>query len=287
MAALGRHWRGLSDANRAAWQAWADAFGADLDPIPPRGANGWTRFAQWSTVADFCGLDPLDSPTNEGVGPAEFASLDLWANVEDETLEVSMLEPFLGVDASPTRIVFGLGPPRPHSRKRDPRQFGPVGFFDPDSVLPEWDTNPISIALDLGGIPRPWFWGYSLTIGGDGNVSSRGIWPLETAPPGQTWAFRMRPIADFIEMQSVERTPDDMLTFRGTVGGVPFEDPHDLTAPANATIADLIDTIDTISPWRTRQVNSSILTRPSTDIPIIPRRGKTVTTQPTLITVSE
>ena len=118
-------------------------------------------------------------------------------------------------------------------------------------------------------------------------MSAPGVWPLETAGPGMTWAFRMRPIADFITDQQVERTSNGFLTFYGAIDGVPFVDPHDLTDPSNATIADLIATIDSISPWRVRQTNSAVLSRPSTDIPVFPRRGKTIASQPTLIVVPE
>jgi hypothetical protein len=287
MTQFGALWRSLSSEQRSAWQSWADAFGSDLTPRPSTAPNGWNRYLAWALLADFCGLPPLDEPSNEGVGPAEFALLDLWANVEDETLTVSMIEPMLVVDESPVRVMYGLGPPRPRSRRRDPRTYGPVGFFDPNVAQPIWDVNPIVVPLELGGIPRPWFWGDSTTIGGDGNVSAPGVWPLETAGPGMTWAFRMRPIADFITDQQVERTSNGFLTFYGAIDGVPFVDPHDLTDPSNATIADLIATIDSISPWRVRQTNSAVLSRPSTDIPVFPRRGKTITSQPTLIVVPE
>jgi len=284
-ATLSRAWNSLDNADRLAWNAWADSFDAAGEPRASTAPNGRNRFMGWNQLAGFAGLPQLDAPTNAGVGSAEFALLDLFANVETGKLEVKMLEPFLELDASPIRIYTQLGPAKPRNVRTDPRSYTTLHAFDPAAGQPGIDVPTIEIDLPASQYDRPWYWGSTRTTGGDGNVSSPGVWPLETAAPGEGWAFRMVPFGLPIELNKVERTAGGFLIFYGSVAGVPFVDPHDLTAPANATIGDLVDTINDISPWRTTSVNSSRLSVASTDIPVFTLTERTSTSQPKLVTV--
>lgn len=285
LAAQAKAWGELTNAERLAWNAWADNFDVLGDPRASTAPNGFDRFLAYARLAAAAGLPQLSLPTNSGVGPAEFALLDLFADVEADVLRIKMLEPFLERDASPTRIYTQLGPARQRRRRTDPRAYSTVHSFNPALGQPGVDLPEFVVPLPASAFDRPWYWGSSRTTGGDGNVSLPGVWPLETAGPGEGWVFRMRPIADFIDLNRVERTADDFLVFTGSILGVPFVDPHDLTAAENATIEGLVDTIDTISPWRTTSVNLSRLTVPSVDITLFPQREKTLTSQPTTIVV--
>lgn len=285
-AALVREWQTIGEANRTAWNAWADAFNAGDPDNADRRQSGFNRFVGLNRVRASTDLPQLDAPTNPGVGSAEPAYVDVWPDLDAGTVTIRMLQPMLIIDAEPLRVVVYQGPPQVRTRKRDPRSWRPLAWFDPVAGQPGIDAPPLVLPLQTGGIPRPWFWASAITAAGDGNLSPRTLWPTETVGPGRVLAFRLRPGPFGTSPTTVERTPDGVLNFTYTDGGTEFDFPYPLTDPQFETVGKLAAGIDISQVWLTSDLNSGVADRPSTDIPVFPRESRTMFTQPKLITLA-
>lgn len=286
VSALHRAWLALPDATRQLWVTWANdydaAAGDDADTAPA----ARERFLAINIARQATDLPSLDAPANPGVGNAEFPPLDIFPDTEADELRVKQLVPMLLTDTAPLRVVYSLGPAQRRTRRSNPRSPSPVGFYDPNAGEPGFTAPEIVQALPATTIPSPRYWGYSRLLAGDGNLSTPGVWPLETVGPGQTWALRIRPLFDAITEQSVQRRPGDELVIAFKVAGIPFEDVIDLTAGGSDTIGELATTIDGLGLWEVVDLNAANSSRDSVDIPEdIPNR-KTINTQPALLTVS-
>lgn len=279
-------WRTLAHTNQQAWQTWAESWTDDFVNPQPKLISGFGRFMAYASHALSAGVPILNAPSEAGRGPAEFCYPDLWANTEAGTLRITQLHPMMLSDPDPIRVVVSLGPPRPHARRWDPRAYTPIVSWDPVAGEPGIDSAPIVVPLPASPYPRPWLWGRGVVSCGAGALSSPGFWPLETVGPGQSWALRIRPIADFIELQRVEVTATQIVFYGVAPPFGAFVDPHNLGVAPNVTIANLRTTLNAISPWRVVDINSSWAGRSSADINQRVLSGKTVNTQPALLTVN-
>lgn len=284
-AELAGVWRALADAERQAWNAWAIERGANVGDVGGSKSSGFACFMAYAVAARAAGLAPLAEPGNPGTGVAEVVIADLWANVEAGTLTVSMLLDMELWGPEPSRCIALLSPGAPNQRRHNPRTWSPVMSWDPFNVQPQWGVSAITVPLPSSRFDRPFDWGATRSVNGWGSVSVRAEWPLETTPPGHTWAFRVHPVAEFLSPQSIEVTPTEIRFYIVIPGTGPYVDVYSLTSGPTATIGGLVDAINDTSPWRTRGVNSAVLTRPSTDIQVMPRSSRTVRTQPALLYV--
>lgn len=184
-----------------------------------------------------------------------------------------------------SRCIVSLSPGMPNQRRWNPRTWRPVMSWDPYAVQPQWGSSTITVPLPASKYTRPWYWGQTRSVNGWGSVSAPAQWPLETTPPGFTWAFRVHPVAEFLSPQSIELTPTELRFYVVIPMFGPFVDVYSLTSGPTATIGGLVSAIDATSPWRTRGVNSAVSARPSTDIQLVARSSRTVRTQPALLYV--
>lgn len=278
-------WAGLMDAERQAWNAWAAVKGEFVGDAGGSKASGFGEFMAYAVTARAAGLPPLATPGNPGTGVAEVVIADLWADVEAGTLTVSMLLDMALWGPEESRCVVSLSPGTPNQRRRNPRTYSPVVSWDPYAVQPQFGVSAITVPLPPSRFSRPFYWGSTRSVNGWGSVSVRAEWPLETTPPGYTWAMRVHPIAEFLSPQSVELTATELRFYIVIPGSGPFVDVYSLTSGPTATIGGLVSAINGTSPWRTRGVNSAVLARPSTDIQLVARSSRTVRTQPVLLYV--
>lgn len=267
-------WRGLTDSDRDEWNVVAAALQLTENPDSIGQWSGWALFSAVHRRYALAGVPGPTTPEFFGNPRVDRPWIKAFAAPTLGTIRV-FLEPVSFPYPEPGSIgCLYASPPRPGTRVASARRSAFVASFDPVNAIGYGSAFDVEVAPASLTPPGAIVDLRAVTATSNGQASN--LWSGRVKFPATGWGlagiwWTYSTLASF---NGVELTSDRLLHVWSLDYPDGTPDTLDLLHPSEKTVGNVLSFLGGATFTDTRVINAGLLSRPQSDLPVIPKQRR-------------